>query len=428
MEARMNFETSLRNWKNLGELTVFEKHQEIKAYLRSLFFDHIHQANPDLASRQMFEALLVLDIADLSAQLAILLMNDVKYRELIGRRDKSAQTLLNILQARLDYRIEAPFKARHLKALFKLSASTGLYPECLVLEDMDLSSDPVAGGGFGDLYKTCVEGRDIAIKVLRVYQKSDMSKILKMVSGLIPFWDKQEHMVIISVSQGKRPGRPSDPSSRTRGLTDDIWDFIVTCWSQKPKERLTATQAVHHLRALPCLLPDHRDLDIHHVRPPLQTVSEQEQDTFLALQGFLGGETKARQPIDQSMTELASTSPAAPGNQNLGIYYRHRPLEILSTQKQQVVSAVEGVLDTETKAQQTTGPTSINPLSLSHKTRSKEEVTQPPTPTPPRNTAPTSSTLQYGNQRNWNISQSKHTITQLTTELSLLVSPVNADG
>jgi len=40
--------------------------------------------------------------------------------------------------------------------------------------------DPVAGGRFGDVYKGRFRGREIAIKVLRVYQKSDMNKLLKV--------------------------------------------------------------------------------------------------------------------------------------------------------------------------------------------------------------------------------------------------------
>ena len=49
-----------------------------------------------------------------------------------------------------------------------------------MLEDMVLPSDPVAGGSFGELYKGSVGERDVAIKVLRVYRKSDMNKILKV--------------------------------------------------------------------------------------------------------------------------------------------------------------------------------------------------------------------------------------------------------
>ena len=55
-----------------------------------------------------------------------------------------------------------------------------MYPECLLLEDIALPPHPVAAGSFGDVYQAKLAGNDIAVKVIRMYKKSDMDKILKV--------------------------------------------------------------------------------------------------------------------------------------------------------------------------------------------------------------------------------------------------------
>ena len=77
--------------------------------------------------------------------------------------------------------IDSAYKSRHIKALIRLSRASGLYPECLVLQGINIEGDAVAGGGFGDVYKGHLQGQEIAIKILRVYQKSDMDKLLKVI-------------------------------------------------------------------------------------------------------------------------------------------------------------------------------------------------------------------------------------------------------
>jgi hypothetical protein len=58
--------------------------------------------------------------------------------------------------------------------------ASGLYPKCLVLEDVDMECHPVSRGGYGDVYRGLLQGRLVAIKVLRVYQDSNLEKLLKV--------------------------------------------------------------------------------------------------------------------------------------------------------------------------------------------------------------------------------------------------------
>ena len=81
---------------------------------------------------------------------------------------------------RLDLNIDSESKRRHVKALIKLSQKAGQVPDCLVLEGIEVAGDPVAGGGHGDVYKGRFKRKEIALKVLKVYRKSDMEKLLKV--------------------------------------------------------------------------------------------------------------------------------------------------------------------------------------------------------------------------------------------------------
>ena len=76
--------------------------------------------------------------------------------------------------------VDPALRRRHVKALIKLSGATGLYPECLVLKGIEIIGDAVEGGGFADIFKGRLQDQEIAVKVLKVYQKSDIKKLLKV--------------------------------------------------------------------------------------------------------------------------------------------------------------------------------------------------------------------------------------------------------
>ena len=143
--------------------------------------------------------ILALDDFGLSAQLAIMIEDDLKYKEIIRRRGFGAQALLNLLQAvcyslrvvlctplmqifnkRLNLAIDSPYRPQNVKALIKLSRASGLYPECLVLKRIDIEGNAVAYGTFGDVYRGRLDGQNVAIKILRVYQTTDRDSLLKV--------------------------------------------------------------------------------------------------------------------------------------------------------------------------------------------------------------------------------------------------------
>jgi hypothetical protein len=64
--------------------------------------------------------------------------------------------------------------------LLKLSRASGLYPECLDLNGIEIEGHPVDRGSYGDVYKGRLLGQVIAVKALRIYQTSDLAKLHKV--------------------------------------------------------------------------------------------------------------------------------------------------------------------------------------------------------------------------------------------------------
>jgi hypothetical protein len=79
-------------------------------------------------------------------------------------------------------------KPRHLKALLKLSRASGCYPECLALKGVEMEAHPVAAGSYGEVYRGLLQKKQIAVKVLKVYQDSDFVQLLKVAFRYRPLY------------------------------------------------------------------------------------------------------------------------------------------------------------------------------------------------------------------------------------------------
>jgi hypothetical protein len=81
-------------------------------------------------------------------------------------------------------------------------------------------------------------------------------------SGNLPFHEQKiDSAVLLSLLQRRRPARPSDELSKWRGLGDEVWTIVETCWAHDPTNRPTARQAVELLQSLPNRCVDRRPLD-----------------------------------------------------------------------------------------------------------------------------------------------------------------------
>ena len=73
----------------------------------------------------------------------------------------------------LDFPINSQDTPCHVKVLMQLSRASGLYLECPSLKGIEIEEIPVAHGGYGDVYKGLLHGKEITVKALRVYWTSD---------------------------------------------------------------------------------------------------------------------------------------------------------------------------------------------------------------------------------------------------------------
>lgn len=72
-------------------------------------------------------------------------------------------------------------RPRLVKALLQLSRTSGLYPECLILKGIEMETHPVTAGGYSEVYKGSLHQTKIAVKVLKVYQDSDLIQLFKVI-------------------------------------------------------------------------------------------------------------------------------------------------------------------------------------------------------------------------------------------------------
>jgi len=73
------------------------------------------------------------------------------------------------------------YKSPFLNAMLRLSSKSGMYPKTLVQNSVTVEgSNPLAAGQFGDVWKGMFQGRQVAIKSLRLYGMSDVSEHVKV--------------------------------------------------------------------------------------------------------------------------------------------------------------------------------------------------------------------------------------------------------
>ena len=72
------------------------------------------------------------------------------------------------------------FKDDLFNPLVKISTQGGFIPEGLILHNIRLEQFPVTGGGFGDIYQGDFRGCVVAVKIMKVYQSSDLMRMLKV--------------------------------------------------------------------------------------------------------------------------------------------------------------------------------------------------------------------------------------------------------
>jgi hypothetical protein len=78
--------------------------------------------------------------------------------------------------------IEDGFRRCLVVTMQRLSKRSQLYPKYLDLKDaiQAVDKDPVAAGSFGDIHKGRFQNQSVCVKLIRVYQTSQVEYIVKV--------------------------------------------------------------------------------------------------------------------------------------------------------------------------------------------------------------------------------------------------------
>ncbi|KAJ7038888.1 kinase-like domain-containing protein, partial [Mycena alexandri] len=113
--------------------------------------------------------------------------------EFLACRGKEAQQLLDLLQELLDLDSYSGAKPLICKALLRLSRTSGLHPQCFPIPELRTIGRQVAAGGFGDIWKGSVGQQSVSVKVMRIFQDSDIQAVLKEFGREALIWRQLWH-------------------------------------------------------------------------------------------------------------------------------------------------------------------------------------------------------------------------------------------
>ncbi|KAK7026375.1 kinase domain-containing protein [Favolaschia claudopus] len=129
----------------------------------------------------------------LTAGLVNSLQNRNVYDTFLAHRGTDAQHLLDLLQDLLDLEVFSVIRPLLFKAMWRLSRASSLYPRCFTLTGLHRVGTQVAGGGYGDIWKGLVRGQSVCVKMLRIFQESDIAMAVKEFGAEAIIWRQLCH-------------------------------------------------------------------------------------------------------------------------------------------------------------------------------------------------------------------------------------------
>ncbi|KAJ7819723.1 kinase-like domain-containing protein, partial [Mycena olivaceomarginata] len=80
------------------------------------------------------------------------------------------------------------------QALLQLSRPSGLHPRCMALSGLQkIGQQAVAGGAFGDIWKGLVQKQIVCVKIMRIFENSDVEAVLKEFGREAIIWRQLWH-------------------------------------------------------------------------------------------------------------------------------------------------------------------------------------------------------------------------------------------
>lgn len=180
-------QTSVALWKSWDTLASLCNFKGITRRFRSFY--------ADIDAVQGLKEVAALDVDMICIRLFEIVSSAEQYRRVVDLRGDEAQSMLDLLQMLLDLpSLDKIFRSPFMNALLRLSKRSGLYPNLLLRDQVSLDgTDAVAAGQFGDVWKGKFQDRQVAVKVLKVYVTSDLTKHFKKVLHETLIWRQLRH-------------------------------------------------------------------------------------------------------------------------------------------------------------------------------------------------------------------------------------------
>ncbi|ESK82545.1 hypothetical protein Moror_3707 [Moniliophthora roreri MCA 2997] len=143
-----------------------------------------------------------IDVERELSRMAIILKDEVQYQKLVCQSGVVAQYTLDLLQQLADYAVTtSPLRSLIYKAMLRLSSNSGLHPQCLAINHVEkLDDHPVAGGGFGDVWKGMLgraQSQVVCLKIVKVYLTSDVQKLFSEYLQEAIVWRQLRHQGVL---------------------------------------------------------------------------------------------------------------------------------------------------------------------------------------------------------------------------------------
>ncbi|KAJ8088413.1 Receptor-interacting serine/threonine-protein kinase 1 [Marasmius tenuissimus] len=120
-----------------------------------------------------------------------------QYKRVLEARGDEAQQCLDALQVLAETpetNRDPRLRSSILRMMLHLSKRSGLCPNCLNIKNVKkVGEHPVGGGGFGDVWKGKIDNEVVCLKMVKVYQMSDVQKLVKEYMREAIVWQQLHH-------------------------------------------------------------------------------------------------------------------------------------------------------------------------------------------------------------------------------------------
>ncbi|KAJ7833623.1 kinase-like domain-containing protein [Mycena olivaceomarginata] len=134
-----------------------------------------------------------LNISTVVEGLVLSFRNQDSYKNFLGHRGRMPK-IVGYLQDLVDLDSLSDIKPFVFQALLQLSRPSGLHPRCMALSGLQkIGQQAVAGGAFGDIWKGLVQEQSVCVKIMRIFEDSNVEEVLKEFGREAIIWRQLWH-------------------------------------------------------------------------------------------------------------------------------------------------------------------------------------------------------------------------------------------